>query len=107
MGHERVAVLGIEVQQDLAIAPGLEAIAFRDEPGTELAEVVDLTVTDEAEGPVFVRKGLMAAFDIDDGETAHSEHGAWVEVEAVVVRTPMSDGRGHPAQRLAVGQHSW
>ncbi len=59
--REVVAVLGVEMQDRLAVGAGLEPVAARLEVAAQLAEVVDLAVRDEPQRAVGVRERLVAA----------------------------------------------
>jgi len=45
---------------------------------------------------------LLAAFQVDNREAPHTQARWPLEVEAIVVRSPMPDGSAHPLDQLLV-----
>src|SRR5258707_12522794 len=76
------------------MTPALELIA-------EGVEVVDLPVVDDPDGPVLVRDRLVTGLEIDDAQPADAERREVVEIRALVIRSAMPEGSGHPLQRAA------
>ena len=62
-------------------------------------ETVDLAVTHQCQGAFDVRKRLVAAGEVDDGEPTHADAAGAVEVIAVVVRSTVHRARGHGHER--------
>src|SRR5258705_4817383 len=81
------------------VTPALELIA-------EGLEVVDLPVVDDPDGPVLVRDRLVAGLEIDDAQPAHAERRVVVVIGALVIRSAMPEGSGHPLQRAASVRHA-
>ena len=99
---EPVAVLLVEVQQDLRIAVGAEAMApFPLEVAPQFAVVVDLAVLDDVERPVLIRDRLIARLEIDDREPPRRERDLSVAEFAEAVRAAMDERGAH--RRDAVG----
>jgi hypothetical protein len=57
--------------------------------------VVNLAVEHDPNGPVFVRKRLVSASQIDDRESAKSKSNLSGHMEALVIGTPMNDRIRH------------
>ena len=85
--HESVAFCVVQMQQDFTVGPGLEAVAFGLQLGTQFAEVVDLAVAHQPERFLEVRQRLMASGKIDDRQAAHRDAAFSVDVHAFIVGT--------------------
>src|SRR3982751_3389917 len=97
------APFAVAVQEHFAIrVVGLEKMASGFQLRTKLGVVVDLTVKNEDEIAIGRRHGLMAAFEIDDGEAAMAEKNGAVVPESAIVRPAMGEAGGHARQRFAV-----
>ena len=68
----------------------------------QLREVVDLAVEDDPDRAVFVGDRLVTPRAVDDGEAAHGEADAPVQMAPVLVRPPVADGLAHPPEQLGV-----
>src|SRR5207302_7375094 len=68
--RERIAVLLVEVEQDLRVAVRAKAMAGALELLSQLAVVVDLAVLDDVDRPVLVADRLVARVEVDDREAA-------------------------------------
>ena len=95
---ERVAVLLVEMDDELAVAPGAEAVPLRLELPAGALEVVELSVDDGDDAPVLVGERLRAALDVDDREAPVPEtrDARGVDEDALAVRSAVRD-RGEPA----------
>ena len=94
------------VNEDFRVARRRERVATGHELGAQLHVVVDLAVVDDDDAPVLVRQGLCASGEIDDAQARVGEADAASGVEAVAVRTTVSDGRRH-AQQHSIGHTAW
>lgn len=93
--HAALALLLIQVDNDLGIAPRGEDVAARLQLSAQLPVVVDLTVEDDPAGAVLVGERLMAGLDVDDAQPSAGKPYWAVEKEAFVVRASMGDGPSH------------
>src|SRR5262249_14592201 len=85
----------------VGLRPELVSAAF--ELGAQLLEVVDLTVEDDPGGLLGVGHRLMAAGQVDDGESTEAQPDRAVQVVALVVGTPVHDS---PCHRLDLVQQA-
>ena len=90
----------VEVRDDLGVAAGQEPVpaAFKSRP--DLAVVVELSVLDGPDPPVFVAERLMTALHVDDAEAAHPESDAVGQIRAAIVGPAMRHDVRHPVERL-------
>ena len=100
----------VEVKNDLGVRMGIEAVAAAFELPAQLRKVIDFTVENDPEALVFVVNGLLAARNVNDTESAHSQAGWAVRVDAFIVRTTVNDSLAHSADlgridRLACAPH--
>src|SRR5499425_1896383 len=84
---ERLAVLLIEVDEDLAVRVREEAMAVPHEVLPEVGIVEDLAVEDGHHAVVLVAIGLMAARYVHDGEPPGHEAGVVVALDREAVGT--------------------
>ena len=96
--HATRAVFLVEMGDRLGIGGRVEGVAAGLELRPQLLEVVDLAVEHDPDRAVLVPDGLPPGLEVDDPEAAHAEADARAEVEAVLVRATMRDGRAHGAQ---------
>src|SRR5262245_43190043 len=97
------APLLVAVNDGLGVGLRPELVSAALELGAQLLEVVDLTVEDDPDGLLGVGHWLMAAGQVDDGESTEAQPYRAVQVMALVVGTPVDDSRGH---RLDVVQQN-
>ena len=71
------------------------AVPGLDECGAEIGVIEDFAVEDDEAGRIFVGHGLVAAGDVDDGETAEAEGGPGVAVIAGIIGAAVADGVRH------------
>ena len=99
-----IALLLVEVQDHLAVALALEAVAAL-EAAPQLAEVVDLAVEDEPQRAVLVRHRLARGVgEVDDREPPMAEPDRAFEVNALAVRPAVRERPGHGAYHLGRGR---
>lgn len=87
--EEAVAEFFIEVDQDLDIGAGAEAVALVRQFVPQLPIIEYLAVADEEYAAVLVRQRLVAGRQVDDAQPAEAEPDAVIEKLAAIVRTPM------------------
>ena len=81
---------------------GSGAPAF--EPQAQLAEVVDFSVQDDADGPVLVGDRLVPGVEIDDGKPAGADRHGVVDIFAPIVGAAVTQHVDHALQnRLSIG----
>src|SRR5205823_8199219 len=100
--REVVAVLLVQVDEDLGVAARAEAVAGGLELPPELLVVVDLAVLDDVDGAVLVRDRLVARLEVDDREPAGGERDAAVEERPVAVGPAMPQRRAHRGKAVSV-----
>ena len=71
-----LAELLVQMDDDLDVAGGREAVSASLQLGAQLDEVVELAVADDGDAAVLARDRLVARLQIDDGEPAHRERRA-------------------------------
>src|SRR6185437_3250774 len=86
------------------VAVGIERVAQLFEFLAQFEIVVDLAVEDDPRAAICVVNWLLAAFEVDDRETTHRETGGTVDVEAVFVRSAVTNGVVHARQQLLVNR---
>jgi hypothetical protein len=97
------AVFLVEMQYDLGVGPGLEAVSPLLEVLSELDEVVDLAVDDHRDGVVFVGHWLGALGpQVDDRQAAVAEHAGAVGSQTVVIWTAMDHRVAHASDRFGL-----
>ncbi len=101
--QERIALLLVEMDDDLGIAARGELVARLLETGPQLAEVVDLAVADDDEIAVLVADRLMAAGDVDDRQPPHAEEQLIVDEATLVVGSSMQNGAAHAREHGGIG----
>src|SRR2546430_536096 len=87
-------------QQDLGVAAGAEDVAAELELGLEVAEVVDLAVVDDPRRAVGRAHRLPPGHQVDDGQAGHTQAYGRLDVHALVVRSPVLEGRHHRLHQL-------
>src|SRR5205823_123574 len=90
-----VALLLVEVDEDLRVAVRAEVMAPGLEAGAEFLEVVDLAVEDDLDGAVLVAQRLGPPFQVDDRQSAVDEADAGLLPEPLAVGTAVGDGGSH------------
>ena len=90
------AILIVGVNDRFGVAVGVERVAEFLQFLAQFAVVVDLAVENDPGGAILVVNGLLPALQIDDREASHAQPDGIVEVEAVVVWSPMTNGGAHP-----------
>ena len=96
------AILVVSVHDGLSVAVGIEPVTTAFEFLAQLAIVVDFAVENDPPRLVGIVNRLLAAFQIDDGESTHRETDTIVEIKAVFVRTAMMDRRVHLREQIAI-----
>src|SRR4030081_1523917 len=67
------APLFVSVEDDLCIASRLEGVPGFEQLFSQLDVVINLSIEDDLEGPIFVRDGLTAPCNVDDAESPVSQ----------------------------------
>src|SRR5206468_9085828 len=91
----------VEMDDRLAVARGLEAMAARFELRAERAIVVDLAVAHHPHRAGLVHQRLRAAGHVNDGEPAVSERRLAGDPVSLAVRPALGEGGRHAAHQLA------
>src|SRR5262249_12566198 len=95
VADEVEAVLLVEVDQHLDVAPCPEEMPPRAEPGSQLAVVVDLAIADDAHRAVLVAHRLLPAGQVDDGEAPHPHDERTGGDQAAVIGSAMIERVAH------------
>src|SRR5581483_1214527 len=103
MLEQRLAMLLIEMDDQLGVRIGPEHMAFGHELGLALGIIEQLAVGDHADIAGLVEDGLLAIGDADDGESAIAHADAGRHEIAHPVRPAMPERRRHPADQGPVG----
>src|SRR5579884_1451585 len=96
--HAPRAVLLVEVDDDLRIAGGREAVAPREQVPPQLPVVEDLAVVHDPDRPVLVGDRLVAACEVDDAQPAAAQPRGAAQVQARCVGAPVRERLGHALQ---------
>ena len=87
---------------DLGVARRAEAVPAPLERRAQLEVVVDLAVLDDLDRAVLVPDGLVAAGEVDDGETARRQGDRAVDERARAVRAAVAQRLVHGLERPRV-----
>ena len=97
------AVVLVEVERDLAVGAGAEAVSLRFELGADALEVVELAVDDDVQPTVLARDRLVALGVVDHQQrVAQSDPAARGNPGALRVRPTMPQGTGGAAESCRV-----
>lgn len=97
----RVGAVALEgVDNHLAVALGIKAMAKRREFGPQFLVVEDLTVEGEPQGAVLIEDLLEAAREVDEAQSGVCKPRAAVAVESVPVGSAVRKHRHHAPQLL-------
>ena len=100
--HEVEALLLVEMNDDFRIRARVEAMTPGFELALQLREVVDLAVVDRPDAAVLVVNRLPAGVDVDHGQAPHGQADVAVEVNPVVVGTPMDERLAHRGEGVGL-----
>ena len=103
-------MLLVEVDDDLGVAVGRQAVAGPQQLAAQLGVVVDLAVEDDDDRAVLVVDRLVAGVEVDDPQPLDAEADAARHVQAARVRPAVLLGCAHADDQLlldrrAVGAH--
>jgi hypothetical protein len=90
-----------QMHDDFGVRRRPKAVSLRLEPGPQRAVIVDLAVEYDAHGAVLVEDRLVAARQIDDGESAHPQCDRALDEIASIVGTAMGHRVAHAYELLA------
>src|SRR5260221_730170 len=68
----------------------------------QLLKVVNLPVEDDPDGSVLIANRLTPRAQIDDAQALHSQTDRTLDIDAFIVRTPMTDRPAHPRDQLGM-----
>src|ERR1035438_3469332 len=80
----------------LSIAVGVELVASPLYLAAQFREVVDLSVEDHPDCPVFVVNGLLPAGQVNDAEPAHTQPHRTLRVDPFIIGPAVNDRLAHP-----------
>src|ERR1035441_666962 len=90
----------VQMHDDLGVGVGGKPMAVALQAAAKLAEVVDLTVEDDGDGPVLVGDRLIAGDQVNDPQALDPEANAVRVVGSARVRPAVLDRRAHALQEL-------
>jgi hypothetical protein len=90
------------MDDDLRIAMGVELVSTRFEISAQFQKVINFSIENNPDGPVFIVNGLPASGDINDAQPPHPETDWPVGVDTFVVRSAVNDGLAHPTNIVCV-----
>jgi hypothetical protein len=90
------------MHDDFGIATGAKFVAESRKLGHQLLEVINLTIVHYTNGSILVEYRLITGSEINDREPPVTEAYPWRVVEALAVRTPMSEDIGHSAHQSSI-----
>ena len=94
---------GVAVDEHLAVGVALEMVALLLELGTDLLVIIDLAVEHQRVAAAFVVERLVASVrQVDDRQTAKTQHRALSHMVAAAVRPAMTDRVHHLLDRRFV-----
>src|SRR5580700_5655871 len=64
--------------------------------------VINLSVEDSGDAPIFVRDRLLSTIQIDDAQAPHSQRDVLVKKHTGIIRSPMMQYLKHAGQNLLV-----
>src|SRR5262249_32227107 len=91
--------LFVEVNQRLRVGRGVELVAARDQIGAQFLVLVDLAVEDDPDAAIFIGDGLVAGIEVDDGEAAHTDGAAAIDIDAFLIGAAVANLAAHRANR--------
>ena len=102
MLDEALAVVLVEVGDDLGIAVGGERVAPCLEVRAELDVVVDLPVLRDPDRSVLVRERLASSLQVDDREAPRADARVLIGVNVLIVRPAMREGLEHAPDEVVI-----
>src|SRR5215213_8210326 len=99
---EIYAVFFVEVDENFDVAASAKRVSFFDQAASQLAVVIDLAIANDHDGFVFIEEWLVAAFQIDDAQSAKAEADIVFDKVARRVRASMDELVRHLHQKIAV-----
>src|SRR5687767_12953881 len=100
MTHTIIAVFLIEMEDAFRIGTRPELVSTLEQVRIQVGEIMRFAIEDDPERLVFVGNGLVAAFDVDNGEPPHTQSHARFQMEAITIRSAVDDGLGHAFYKL-------
>jgi hypothetical protein len=91
------------MNDNLGIGSRPEAMTLLFQLLSQLDKIIDFPVAHQRDGLVLARNRLIAGFKVDDAQAPDAHPDSRLDVEAVIVRTPMSNDLGHSMNDLRVG----
>src|SRR6185503_5836429 len=96
------AITFIGLYDRFGIAVGVKGVAKLLEFFAKLAIVIDFPVVDDPGSLVLIMDRLLPSLYINYGEPPHAKTNWSIHVEAVIIRTSMTDGIAHSFQQALV-----
>ena len=93
--HAVVSPLLVGVNDGLGVGASAIDVAGRLEPGAQVRVVVDLAIEGDPDGAGFVRQRLLSAGQVDNAESAVTEGGVIVDVNACLIRPAVGQDVPH------------
>ena len=73
------------MNQNFAVRPGFEAVAFAFKLGTQFPEVIDFAIAHQPNGFIDIRQRLMTTGQVNDRQAPHGNAARAVDVHALIV----------------------
>ena len=102
MGKQFLAMLLIEVNDQLGVAVSAKDMASGFEFRPPLGKIEEFSVADHRDGPVLVENRLAAVLDAHDAEPAMRKSNARCEQETTIIRTAMLQRGRHATHHQAI-----
>src|ERR1019366_3122074 len=96
------AIFLVQMDNGLGITSRAIAMTTGLEIFPQIFVVINLTIEDDPNAPVFIAQWLMTGFDVDDAQAAHCQPDVLLDKKAVIIRTPVNDLLVHGDQPVAV-----
>jgi hypothetical protein len=88
-------VILVEMENYLAITPGVEVMPPFDQPTAQLAVVVDLAIGNQYQRMIFIVERLASADEVDDAQPPHPKLEPAIRIPATTIGTTVNKGRDH------------
>ena len=69
--------------------------------------VINLSIANNPDRPVFVRHWLLSVIQINDTQTAVPKAHAMIQIDTFPIRAPVNNGRHHPLKHLFLDPEGW
>src|SRR5579862_1010097 len=92
----------VQMNNRFRVAFSAIAVATRFEIFSQILVVINFTIEDDPNVPVFITQGLVAGLNVDDAEPAHCQAHVLLDKEAVIIGAPVDDLLVHSGERVTI-----